>query len=115
MGRASRDKGKRGEREVVRRFNDAGIPCRRRWEGQSMPGGLTLGDLMFGPERMAWPIYAEVRHRNTLAIPAWLREIEESAPLGYERTLIFRRDKENWHVAMPLSDYISLLREARGI
>jgi hypothetical protein len=106
MGRASRSKGKRGEREVVKRFIAAGVPCRRRWEEQSKPGGQENGDLAIGE---AEEVYAEVRHQEVLRIPAWLREVEEKAK-GRPRALIFRRNREDWHVAVPLDDYIELLK-----
>lgn len=105
MGKASRDKGKRAEREVVRIFEAAGIPCRRRWEQQSKLGGQEDGDLAIGDTE----IYGEVRYRETLNIPAWIRELEEKAA-GRERALIFRRSREPWYVAIPLDDYIAFLQ-----
>jgi hypothetical protein len=113
VGRASRQKGKTGERQVVRRFIAKGIPCRRAWESQSLPGGQTNGDLEIG-EGTPLKIYAEVRRRETLSIPAWLREIEERAPEGHQRALIFRRSREDWHVALPLDEYLDLLKRASG-
>jgi hypothetical protein len=109
----SRRKGKEGEREVVRRFVSAGIPCRRAWENQSLPGGQLTGDLDFLDAikygAIAHEPYAEVRRRKkALDIPAWLREIEECAN-DHRRALIFRRDSEDWHVAIPLDYYIELL------
>lgn len=112
MGKPSREKGKRGERDVVRRFIAKGVPCRRRWEEQSKEGGQSLGDFAIGEP--AWPIYAEGRHRENLAIPAWLREIEEQAPPGFRHVLFFRRNNKDpdWQAVIPLDDYIDLLRRA---
>jgi hypothetical protein len=115
MAKKSRDKGKAAEREVVNRFISEGVPCRRRWEEQSRSGGQELGDLAIGGTgvgRDELPIYAEVRRRaQQLDIPAWLREVEEKAPLGHYRAVIFRRDREDWHVAIPLDEYIDLLKD----
>lgn len=111
MAKASRDKGKRGEREVVHELNERGIPCDRDWEGQSRPGGQANGDLKDIPVEIPLD-YAEIRFRETLSIPAWLREIEERAPEGARRALIFRRSREPWHVALPLDQYIDLLKLA---
>lgn len=110
-GRGSRSKGKVGEREVVQRFVAAGIPARRRWEEQSRKGGQLHGDLgvQIG-EDTELEVYAEVRRQETLRIPTWLREIEDKAPEGWGRALIFRRSREDWHVAIPLDDYIALLK-----
>jgi hypothetical protein len=116
MGRMSRQKGKRGEREVVQRFIARGVPCRRAWEDQSKPGGQADGDLEIGEGTgLVGTIYAEVRFRETLAIPEWLREIEAATDAvddGRFRALIFRRSREDWHVAVPLNDYIDLLRQS---
>lgn len=110
MGKPSRDKGKRGERAVCARFVAKGIPCNRAWEGQSKPGGQLDGDLDLPTDL---PLdYAEVRYRETLNIPAWLREIEERAPEGARRALIFRRSREDWTVAVPLDQYLDLLNKA---
>jgi hypothetical protein len=105
---SSRRKGKTGEREVVRRFVAAGVSCRRAWEDQSKPGGQVGGDLSFEDADILHPPYVEVRRRNTLDMPAWLREVEAAA-YSYRRAVIFRRDNEDWHVAIPLSYYIELL------
>lgn len=105
MGRASRDKGKAAERDVVNRFKARGIRARRIWEDQSKPGGQVEGDIEIA---VAVPPYIEVRRRETLDIPGWIREIEGTRP---ERALIFRRSREDWHVAIPLDYYIDLLEK----
>lgn len=95
----------------MRRFIAKGVPCRRAWEDQSKPGGQEDGDLEIG---LGGSIYAEVRFRETLEIPAWLRELEAKAPARSDRALIFRRSREDWHVAIPLDDYIDLLKGRIG-
>lgn len=102
MGKPSRDKGKAAERDVVNRFKARGIKARRLWEDSSK-GGQDQGDIEI---EVAVPPYIEVRRRETLDIPGWLREIEGE---GNERALIFRRSREDWHVAIPLSYFIDLL------
>lgn len=106
MAKASRDKGKVAEREVAGIFNVQGLPCRRAWEDQSKPGGQEDGDLVVG---LPDPPYIEVRRRETLSIPAWLREVEEGAG-GRRHALIFRRSREPWHAAIPLDHYVTLLK-----
>lgn len=108
MGARSRRKGKRGEGQVVHAFLAADIPCERDWESQSKPGGQQDGDLRIGiPD----PPYAEVRYREQLSIWACLREIAEKAE-GRKRILIFRRNREKWHVALPLDQYLELLKRS---
>jgi hypothetical protein len=102
MGAKSRRKGQRGEREVAAIFTGAGIPMRR-----SGAEGQLEGDLANDAN-----LYVEVRYRETLSIPAWLREVEQKKGdrLG---ALVFRRSREPWHVAITLSDYIALLTHSR--
>jgi hypothetical protein len=103
----SRDKGKRAELEVVHAFTDAGFVCRRRWEDSRAKGGQLEGDLEIGG--LKHNLYAEVRRREKLSLPSWIREVEEKAPGGWHRAVIFRRNREDWHVATPLDQYIALL------
>lgn len=111
----SRAKGKSAELEVCAIFTGSGIPARRNWEQQRLVGGQKDGDAVieFGGDGLPH-IYAEVRRRERLAIPDWLREIAEKAGGSRWRTLIFRRSREPWHVAIPLDQYIELLNRARG-
>lgn len=111
MGRASRQKGKAGEREVVRLFLAAGIPCRRDWESQSKPGGQEDGDLAIGGDGFPVEVYAEVRRRERLDIPGWNREVAEKKG-DKQGALIYRRSREGWHVSLSLEDYIELLLRA---
>jgi hypothetical protein len=108
MGRRERNKGKVGEREVVRALLAAGIPARRLWEGQSMPGGQADGDIEISLPSLE--VYAEVRRREKLALPAWIREVEEKAG-DREKAVIFRRSQEPWYVAVPLDFFIRLLQD----
>lgn len=113
MSKASRDKGKRGEREVVQAHLAAGIPARRDWESQSKAGGQVDGDvaLEVGGEGFPIEVYTEVRRRESLRIPAWNREVGEKKGdrLG---ALVYRRSGEPWHVSLTLEDYLLLLRMA---
>lgn len=113
MAARSRNKGKRGERAVVNAFLAAGIPCRRDWESQSKPGGQADGDLSIGEDTpLEGTIYAEVRYRERMSVWACLREIAAKAK-GRRRILIFRRNREGWHVALPLDEYLELLKRSQ--
>jgi hypothetical protein len=113
VARASREKGKRGEREVVQAHLAAGIPARRDWESQSKPGGQVDGDVALdvGGEGFPIEVYTEVRRREQLRIPAWLREVAERKGdrLG---VIVHRRNGEPWGVSLSLEDYLSLLKRA---
>jgi hypothetical protein len=101
----SRQKGQRGERDVCARFTAAGIPMKRNVEGSR---GQLEGD---GDNQDN--LYVEVRHRETLAIPAWNREVAQKKgdKLGL---LVYRRNREDWHVSIPLDDFLPLLKYANN-
>lgn len=97
-GRTSRRKGASGEREVRDIFRRHGFHCVRdgRFEGDlnhDVPG-----------------VWVEVKRRETLAIPAWLRQAEHDAPEGTVPWVVFRRSKEPWRVVMPLEEALRLKR-----
>lgn len=73
MGKASRDKGKRGEREVVLLAREVGFPdAHRDWLTPQNDGDIGLGDEYED-------VYVEVRRRETLAVPSWWAEVEAKA------------------------------------
>lgn len=112
MGAKSRRKGKVGEGQACSKFVEAGIPCERAWEDQSKPGGQLDGDLRIGKGTpLEGTIYAEVRRRERWDLQAWLRELAEKCN-GRKRLLIFRRNHGEWHVALPLDEYLDLLKRS---
>ena len=98
MGAASRRKGKANELAVAHAFQDNGWPdaCRNTIDGQ------IEGDLLNVPD------YTEVRRRETLAIPAWIRECEEKSG-ERDWALVFRRSREPWSVCVSLGHYLDLI------
>ena len=99
-GRGSRQKGKVGELDIVHAFQDAGFPEAHR----NTIDGQVDGDIAKVPD------YTEVRRRETLAIPAWVRECEERCPEGRDWALVFRRSREPWTVCISLDHYLRLKR-----
>lgn len=103
-GKRSRDKGKRGELELAHIFTDAGLPMKRKLvDADGQEDGDLENDLN---------LYIEGRYRERWDIPTWLREIAAEAK-GRDWILAFRKNHMDWHVALPLTDYIQLLKEAR--
>jgi len=98
-GKSSREKGIRGENEVVALLEEAGYHCERRGSGYS-------GDDLRIVEFPNW--YAEVRRQETLCIPGWCREIEEKAGTKVP-ILFFRRSREPWRVCMTLETFLGLM------
>lgn len=104
MGRASRNKGAAGEREVVKILRERGYNAQRTFS-------QIAGDR---EDVLGIPGYAiEVKRTETLPLWASLAqarvaaEATDSTPL-----LIFRRSRTEWHVALPLSDLLDLLERA---
>jgi hypothetical protein len=89
---------------VVSIFRAAGYSAERRGVGYK-------GDDMRISELPDY--YMEVRRRETLAIPAWCREICEKAA-GKKPVLVFRRSRERWFACLPLDDFIELLDNTVG-
>lgn len=105
MGKASRDKGARGERAVATIYRERGIDCDR----VPNSGGLaTKGDLLGVPG-----CHVEVKSAAALRILEWLRQCEAEAPAGQIPALHFRQclrsGSTGWYVAVPLGDFIDLL------
>ena len=98
-GRSSRRKGKTAELEVVHKFHEYGFTDVRR-TGDT---GQADGDLENTPD------YTEVRRREKLNIPAWVRECREESG-DREWVLIARRSREDWVAVVELDRYLELLR-----
>lgn len=109
MGKASRDKGKRGEREfanVMREWlGDIADRITRRIE-QTRDSGHDLDGLD--------PFAVEVKRCETLAIPAWWRQTKKSAiDAGLRPALAYRRNGEDWKVMVELTpeEFATIIRE----
>jgi Holliday junction resolvase len=105
MGKLSREKGKRGEREVVKLFEAKGIPARR---GQQFCGAngdadviTALGDL----------IHVEVKRQEVVKIHEWLKQAEADSPFGSYPMVFHRRSKEGWKVTLRAEDLIDIIAD----
>lgn len=110
MGKASRDKGKRGERELAARLRDYGYDCRR---GQQFCGRNGDADVVGLPG-----IHIECKRVERLnLLEAMKQSVEDAvaAALTQDRQVLpavfHRRDRECWLVTMRLSDWIEIYRE----
>ena len=103
MGKASRDKGNRRERETVNAFIDGGVHAERVPLSGSA-GGSYSGDLTFAALGQDW--LGEVKSRATgfASIYRWL------APV---RALFVKADRQETLVVVRLSDFIELVRRAK--
>lgn len=101
MGRASRDKGKRGEREVAKRLRPL-FPGARRGI-QSRGGGAEAADVVVPHLHVEVKLGASPNIRAALA-----QAIADSKP-GLWPVAYTRRDREDWIVTMRAEDFEELL------
>lgn len=103
----SRAKGAKGELEVCMLL--------RKWTGdrhtreldQCREGG---GDVRFGP------LLLEVKRRERIDMPAWQAQACESATnAGLLPAVVWRRNQEDWWVAMPFIQYLALHWPQNGL
>jgi Holliday junction resolvase len=96
VGRASRQKGARGERDFRDLLRDHGFACDR--------DGSEFGDLRHEVEG----VHFEVKRQERLSLPAWLRQAEEDAD-GRVPVVAFRQSRQPWRVVIPADHYLELL------
>lgn len=108
MSKLSREKGKRGEREVVSLFREAGIPAHRSQQYCGKAGDADvvtgLGDL----------IHVEVKRQEVVKIQEWLLQAEGDAPFASYPLVFHRRNNECWKVTLRGDDLISILVDLYG-
>jgi|TARA_Y100000310_G_scaffold64720_1_gene60227 Holliday junction resolvase len=93
MGRASRQKGQRGEREVCKLLADKLGGEYKRNLMQTQDGGYDV----LGLEGYA----IEVKFQEKLQIEKWWEQTVDQAN-GKIPVLFFRRSREDWRVVLPL-------------
>ena len=104
----SRNKGKRGELEVVRMLATAGWPqARRSSDGRSQ---VERGDIVRGPAGC----HLEVRYREQIRIVEWCHQAESEAHPTDRPVVIWRRSREPWRVSMLLDDWMPLAYQFEG-
>jgi hypothetical protein len=103
MGRASRQKGQRGEREVRDIFRKHGFDCHR----DGSESGDLKGDLPPG-------YHPEVKRAERLNIPGWTRQAEGEAGEGEVALLFYRSGRQPWRVSLDADHFIGLLAKGVG-
>lgn len=106
MGKASRDKGKRGERELAAALREYGYETRR---GQQYAGANGDADVV-GLEG----IHIECKRVERLNIYEAMDQARRDAKAEKLPAVFHRRDRREWLVTMTLDDWISLYREANA-
>jgi hypothetical protein len=99
VGKAQRDKGLRGEREVAKAFEAAGFTV-RGLEGEG-------DNLAF---RDGYTFHLETKFQEHLRIPDWEKQAEAEAPEGVVPLVVFRRSRTPWRVDLSLRDFLELVK-----
>lgn len=106
MSKSQRQKGKVGERAVAELARANGFPnAKRTGDAQQV-----AGDIAGMPG-----LYVEVRRRETLNLPAWIREVETEHPPNTLPLIAFRRSQEPWYGAVPLGDLFRVLAREKAL
>lgn len=103
MGRASRDKGARGELEVLQLVRDAGWTRATR---NFASGAVGNGDLAHGPAGVVF----EVKRTERLDLPGAYRQAVEAAGPHDLPVVAHRRSRDPWLATLPLDELLALLR-----
>ena len=106
-GKRSRNKGKRGEREVAKILQTAGFPARRTVQYNGRPG--TAADVVGIPG-----LHIEVKLVEKESIRAWYRQAQRDAHASPENempVIVHRKSREPWLVTMSLEDFIKIIKQ----
>lgn len=107
IGKASREKGKRGEREVAKIFRDAGYAEAHRTSQYCGKTG-DASDVTGVPG-----IHLEVKYVEREQIRSWYAQATrdaEAAGRGDIPAVIHRKTHSDWLVTMSLADFIEILK-----
>jgi hypothetical protein len=106
-GRKSRQKGKRGELEVVHLLKAAGLEARRTGQDQAHQAMEKPGDV----ELEGWNVEVKRRGRMTLnVVREGLAQASDAALISETPVVFWRGDREDWLVTMDAEDWAA--REA---
>lgn len=118
MGKASRDKGASGEREVATIFRSHGFTCQRTPNsgGLMFKGDLIWENIEASGARGATPtrlstfprIHVEVKRSERWDVPAYIRQAELDAE-GKPWLVAMRRNRTPWYAVVPLEWLVQLL------
>lgn len=100
MGKPSRDKGKRGEREIAGLLRDYGYDARR---GVQYHGGADSPDVVGLPG-----VHIEVKRTETLSLYPAMEQAKHDAAPWEMPVVMHRRNNCEWLCVMRLDDFMKL-------
>lgn len=111
QGRAAREKGKRGEREVAQRFRDAGFKDARR-TAQFCGKTGDAADVVGVPR-----LHIEVKRVEREAVRKWIAQAVRDAEAGGEGKIpvvVHRKSGDPWLVTLRLEDFLDMYKETNN-
>ncbi len=103
MGKMSREKGKRGEREVAALLKEYGFEARR---GQQFRGGADSPDVVHNIPN----VHIEVKLREKLSLYPTLEQALSETFDGYP-VVFHRRNGKRWVVVLYADDFLRVMEE----
>tara|TARA_R100001163_G_scaffold62911_1_gene54178 strand:- start:5570 stop:5899 length:330 start_codon:yes stop_codon:yes gene_type:complete len=102
VSKASRDKGKRGEREAAEALRQLGWQARR---GVQHAGGPDSPDVVSD-----FPMHIEVKRVERLQLwQAYMQATEDAAAAGRPPCVLHRASRQPWLITMSLQDFHALV------
>lgn len=106
MSKMSREKGARGEREVVNVAKAAGVPALRTAQLQA-GSGHEAADVLLVP----FPeLHLEVKRDERLSVDRMVAQADRDAPTGRTPVVVYRRNMEAWRAVVPFVFFLGLLQ-----
>lgn len=102
MGKASREKGKRGEREFCELLREHGFEARR---GVQFAGGPDSPDVVTD-----LPCHVEVKRTENFS-PAYLLQAERDAHPAMQPAVFWKRNNAPWRAFVDANHYLRLWKE----
>lgn len=104
----SRKKGKVGELEAVALLREFGFDAQRTSPLQAA-GGTTDADV-----KGIDGVHLEVKRCERVEIDKWCAQAELATSPGDVPAVAWRRSRQRWRVALPLTDFLRLVRRAES-
>jgi Holliday junction resolvase len=99
----ARNKGKRGEREIVKVLEGYGYAARRGFQSR---GGKEEPDVISN-----FPFRIEVKYCQTLNIYKAFEQVNLDNPDGNNNIVVFRRNGQPWRVALDFIQFLELCQK----
>lgn len=107
MGKASREKGKRGEREASNFFKSYGYETRR---GVQYHGGPDSPDVVGLPD-----MHIEIKRVESLQLYKALAQSKDDSDAADLPIVMHRKNNQNWVIIQPAEDWMLLYEGAQEL